>query len=75
MSVNDTACSPTSTCTILEGAFTNGTFYVAQYDPKAPVPHWHQRMELATICVTNSLTCKTLSMSSSIQNLLLFRSL
>lgn len=26
------------------------------YDPDAPVPYWHQRMELATICVVNSLS-------------------
>jgi len=29
---------------------------VAQYDPTYPAPFWHQRMELATICVCNSLT-------------------
>jgi hypothetical protein len=64
MALNNTACSPTSNCTILDGAFTNGTVFVAQYDPSAAVPHWHQRMELATICVFNSLTCKqTPSMS------------
>ncbi|KKY27112.1 putative integral membrane [Phaeomoniella chlamydospora] len=29
----------------------------AAYDATAPVPYWHQNMELATICVANSLTC------------------
>ncbi|KAH9221283.1 hypothetical protein DL95DRAFT_382165 [Leptodontidium sp. 2 PMI_412] len=53
---NNTSCSPTGNCTILVGAKTNGTFYVAQYDPNYPAPFWHQRMELATICVCNSLT-------------------
>lgn len=28
----------------------------AAYDATAPVPYWHQNMELATICVANSLT-------------------
>lgn len=28
----------------------------AAYDPEAPVPYWHQRMELITICVCNGLT-------------------
>lgn len=55
---NDTSCSPTSNCTILEGASTNGTYYVAQYDPNFPVPYWHKNMELATIIVCNSLTRK-----------------
>ncbi|KAH7313021.1 hypothetical protein BKA65DRAFT_150392 [Rhexocercosporidium sp. MPI-PUGE-AT-0058] len=53
---NDTSCSPTGNCTILVGAKTNGTFYVAQYDRNYPAPFWHQRMELVTICVCNSLT-------------------
>lgn len=57
MSVNNTACSPTSTCTILDGATTNGTFYVHVYNPNAPVVDWRQKLELATICICNSLTC------------------
>ncbi|KAF3942163.1 hypothetical protein ABW19_dt0207781 [Dactylella cylindrospora] len=27
-----------------------------QYDPDLPVPYWHQRMELAFICIVNSLS-------------------
>jgi hypothetical protein len=38
-------CTQFSNCTILDGATTNGTFEIAQYNPAAPVPHWHQRME------------------------------
>ncbi|CZR62151.1 uncharacterized protein PAC_12048 [Phialocephala subalpina] len=53
---NDTSCSVTGTCTILTGTVTNGTDYVAQYNPNAPAPLWHQRMELATICVCNVLS-------------------
>ncbi|KAL2061037.1 hypothetical protein VTL71DRAFT_9089 [Oculimacula yallundae] len=53
---NDTSCSPTGDCPILVGAKTNGTFFVAQYDPSYPAPFWRQRMELITICVCNSLT-------------------
>lgn len=60
---NDTTCSPTSNCTILGGTTTNGTLYTASFDPNAPAPLWHQRMELATIVVCNSLTCKDFSNS------------
>ncbi|KAH8784840.1 hypothetical protein F5882DRAFT_124422 [Hyaloscypha sp. PMI_1271] len=56
MSVNDTTCSPTSTCSILDGAFTNGTFFVAQYDPNFPTPIWRSRLELAFICIFNSMS-------------------
>jgi len=52
----DAPCVQFNNCTISNGAETNGTFYVAKYDPNAPVPIWHQNMELATICVCNSLT-------------------
>ena len=31
---------------------------VAPYDPTAPVPWWHFHMEIATICIANSLTRK-----------------
>lgn len=55
--VNDTACSPTSTCIILDGPTTNGTLFVAQYNPHAVVVDWRQKLELATICICNSLTC------------------
>ena len=55
---NNTSCSVTGTCMILTGTVTNGTDYVAQYNPNAPAPLWHQRMELATICVCNVLSCK-----------------
>ncbi|TVY38055.1 hypothetical protein LSUB1_G005944 [Lachnellula subtilissima] len=56
---NSTACYITGNCTILDGSQTNGTFYVFGsngYDPNAPVPLWHQRLELATICTADSLT-------------------
>ncbi|KUJ16976.1 uncharacterized protein LY89DRAFT_68688 [Mollisia scopiformis] len=53
---NDTSCSPSGTCVILTGTVTNGTDFVAQYDPSAAAPHWHSRMELATIIVCNSLS-------------------
>jgi hypothetical protein len=59
MSVNDTTCSPTGTCYILDGAFTNGTFFDAQYDPNFPVPIWRPRLELAFIIIFNSMSCKT----------------
>jgi len=26
------------------------------YDPNAPVPYWHQNMEMATVCITNGLS-------------------
>jgi len=52
----DAPCVQFNNCTIVNGAQTNGTYYVAKYDPNAPVPRWHQNMELATICVCNSLT-------------------
>lgn len=55
--VNDTSCSPTSTCPIQGGATTNGTIFVATYNPDAPVVDWLQKLELATICICNSLTC------------------
>ena len=54
---NSTACAAASNCTILDGTTTNGTYEVTGYNPLAPVPYWHQRMELATICVFNSLSC------------------
>jgi hypothetical protein len=59
MSVNDTTCSPTGTCYILNGAFTNGTYFDAQFDPNFPVPIWRPRLELAFICFFNSMSCKT----------------
>jgi len=66
MSVNDTACSPTGTCVILDGAFTNGTDYVAQYDPNYPVPLWRSRIELSFICIFNTMSRKAdLSQSRS----------
>jgi hypothetical protein len=40
----------------MTGAYTNATFFVGAYDPSLPVPYWHQRMELVTICVCNSFT-------------------
>ncbi|RFU27184.1 hypothetical protein B7463_g9155, partial [Scytalidium lignicola] len=43
-------------CTIIDGATTNGTFFVGAYNASAPVEHWHHRMELATIITANSLT-------------------
>lgn len=55
---NYTACAVSGNCTFLDGGQTNGTLYVGGYDPNAPVPYWHQRMELVTICVCDSLTCK-----------------
>lgn len=62
MTVNSTACVVTGNCTIIDGPLTNGTFWVSGgnggYDPTAPVPHWHQRMELATICIASALTRK-----------------
>lgn len=58
MSVNQTTCELYYNCTILNGALTNGTVYVGAYDPSAPVIHWYNRMELATIITTNSLTCE-----------------
>lgn len=58
MSANNTACSPTSTCPIMTGTITNGTNFVAQYDPLAPKPRWRAQMELATIIVCNFLSCK-----------------
>jgi hypothetical protein len=54
----NTSCSPYGNCTIIEGAITNGTMFVAPYDPNAPGPKWRKHMEMATICVCNSLTCK-----------------
>jgi hypothetical protein len=59
---NNTACSPTGTCVIMSGSLTNGTDFVAQYDPSVPVPHWRVRMELATIVVCNSLSRKPIFM-------------
>ncbi|TAQ89028.1 hypothetical protein B7494_g2610 [Chlorociboria aeruginascens] len=53
---NETMCALLGNCTILSGPITNGTYYVAAFNPNAPKPFWHQRMELITICVTNSLT-------------------
>lgn len=53
---NNTSCSPYGNCTIIEGAITNGTMFVAPYDPNAPGPRWRKHMEMATICVCNSLT-------------------
>jgi hypothetical protein len=50
---------------IMTGAITNGTVWVGSYDPNLPVPHWHQKMELATICVCNSLTRKQLPLAVS----------
>ncbi|PMD47486.1 hypothetical protein L207DRAFT_576263 [Hyaloscypha variabilis F] len=61
MSVNDTACSPTGTCVILDGAFTNGTDYVAQYDPNYPVPLWRSRIELSFICIFNTMSLVVIS--------------
>jgi hypothetical protein len=65
MSLN-CSISGNTNCTILNGATTNGTFWVSPYDPDYPVPYWHQNMQLATICVANSLTCKS---SNSVRNL------
>ena len=42
----------------MNGAYTNGTYYIGEYNPEAAVPYWHQNMELATVCVANSLTRK-----------------
>jgi hypothetical protein len=28
------------------------------FQPDAPVPYWHQDLELAFICVFNAMTCK-----------------
>ncbi|KAJ5052357.1 uncharacterized protein L3040_002108 [Drepanopeziza brunnea f. sp. 'multigermtubi'] len=53
---NNTACSPFGNCTIIDGVRTNGTIFTPPYDATYPVPHWHQNMELATICVFNSLS-------------------
>ncbi|CZT10298.1 hypothetical protein WAI453_009384 [Rhynchosporium graminicola] len=53
---NDTSCSPNGDCPILVGTKTNGTFFVAQYDPRFTPTIWRQNMELVTICVCNSLT-------------------
>ncbi|TVY21676.1 hypothetical protein LARI1_G001122 [Lachnellula arida] len=56
---NSTACYVTGNCTILDGSQTNGTFFVSGsngYNPNAPVPYWHQRLELATICTCSSLS-------------------
>jgi hypothetical protein len=58
MSLNNTACSPSGTCTVLDGAFTNGTYFDAQYDPNYPVPLWRNRLELAFMCIFNSMTRK-----------------
>ncbi|PBP27174.1 plasma membrane protein, partial [Diplocarpon rosae] len=53
---NDTSCSPFGNCTILAGTKTNGTIFTPRYNESYPVPYWHQNMELATICLCNSLT-------------------
>ncbi|KAG0649370.1 hypothetical protein D0Z07_4120 [Hyphodiscus hymeniophilus] len=52
----NSTCQIYSNCTILDGANTNGTIFIAFYNASAPVPYWHQRMELATICIFNSLS-------------------
>jgi hypothetical protein len=56
--MSNAPCVQWNNCTIVSGAQTNGTYYVAHYDPTAYVPLWHQHMELATVCVCNSLTCE-----------------
>lgn len=48
----------TSNSSISSGTSTVGTIYGAHYNPHAPRPQWHQDMELATVCVCNSLSCK-----------------
>lgn len=55
-------------CTVMTGSTTNGTLWIGGYDPNAPVPYWHQNMELSTICIVNSLTrMSTLINSSAVQ--------
>ncbi len=53
-----TDCTYTGNCTVLDGGTTNGTVFLdPNFDPVGG-DRWHQRMELITICVVNSLSRK-----------------
>jgi len=58
-----TDCTYTGNCTVLDGGTTNGTVFLDPgFDPVGG-DRWHQRMELITICVVNSLSRKLSSFS------------